>query len=626
MAKDRYSIIATLKVFLLIISVFITTASFDANANTVKTIVDADIKEIGTVIDSYNGQNGNAPIIILDEIHGRPAVQIEQALMFTKMYYENNMRHIVLEAHLKSDPPINTQYFHGLTKKWSDKSADNDLIAKASVATQLLKEGEIGAAEFLALVYQDIVIIPSENLEEYRVDLPGDAGEIPLQYLLKMAIEEEATFEESLVADFKKAEKEYDEIKDSENTNIVEKAWIKYSNLLKEVRRDIFEVDEWILEKYEEIEKNKNFSSMSLNNMVKIAREIKAKAEEDGVNISSEEQKLIDAFIEFYSARDQASYTMLSTAIDVAEGQNGVIGMVVGAGHTIDIVEEFKNQDQTFVAIRPNSVKSKPWLWNDYYKEAYNRKEEGLSLFSEGINKTFVDEFGTANEKKPKPVLMQPWFQAKSEIYLALYKAVEIMLPPNGRGPGGPSGPGGGGKWISMNGGRAIIVPDGKNGKYYCLSESSLNSLKNESVESEILKQLESFENYWTEDKNTFLSWVEEKIGHDRLEKNKTIILKHAEHTGTPSALIPIILNPLDPIKKKKIWVKAIRKESNKPVFPTEREAVEQMLRKALGIAKSSEKMTSNRAEDAQGRLQVTDDIIVSIGSSKESVREVSLI
>ena len=87
---------------------------------------------------------------------------------------------------------------------------------------------------------------------------------------------------------------------------------------------------------------------------------------------------------------------------------------------------------------------------------------------------------------------------------------------------------------------KAIIVPGGENGKYYCLSESSLNSLKNESVESEILKQLESLENHWAEDEDTFLSWVEEKIGHDRLEKNKTIILKHAEHTGTPSGALPV--------------------------------------------------------------------------------------
>ncbi len=120
------------------------------------------------------GENCRA-LVVFEENHLSVSGQIEQAIAFVRLHDKYGLQDIAVEAYLKTDEEINVDWFIKATK--------GDTISKVGTAIALLKEGEISAAEFMKLVYNDIRIHKTEKSEDYNVEIDDKATSAPVHFL-----------------------------------------------------------------------------------------------------------------------------------------------------------------------------------------------------------------------------------------------------------------------------------------------------------------------------------------------------------------------------------------------------------------------------------------------------------
>jgi hypothetical protein len=234
--------------------------------------------------------------------------------------------------------------------------------------------------------------------------------------------------------------------------------------------------------------------------------------------------------------------------------------------------------------------------------------------------------------KKPKPALLQGWLPAKAEFYLITLTVTEDRL--GGAPPGVPPNvvmtasdgefpdrfPAG--VWVAADQKHASIIGEGEEGKFYSFTDDSLDKVKAVLPDSDMLQRLERIKGYATESEETFLLWLETVLGKEQAERIKEALLSAALNIGVPTVIFPIVLHHNDAARAREIWVKSGRFMGIVP--SRERSGVEALLLRAYEEAKS-EKALSDRAEDPNGRLQVSHDIIAKLVTSKAAVRAATL-
>ena len=99
-------------------------------------------------------------------------------------------------------------------------------------------------------------------------------------------------------------------------------------------------------------------------------------------------------------------------------------------------------------------------------------------------------------------------------------------------------------------------------------------------------------------------------------------IISDTEDGKGRAVLFPVILNPNDPTRRTEIWVKAGLGVAMVP--GQERENVESMLMKALRDVQM-EKQASNKAENKDGRVQITLDTVAAYARTQGAARRVTL-
>jgi len=102
-------------------------------------------------------------------------------------------------------------------------------------------------------------------------------------------------------------------------------------------------------------------------------------------------------------------------------------------------------------------------------------------------------------------------------------------------------------------------------------------------------------------------------------EKFRSVVLQETRVPGAPALLFPIVLNYQDQSKQRELWVKAARSHSN--VQGAERENVESLLLAELERARNATGIKEPLLEDKDGRVQVSLDAVMTIGTDLETVR-----
>jgi hypothetical protein len=453
------------------------TDSQKQNAQNLKIIAEEVSQGVGNVRMTSEGSRG-APIIILEENHAVRAGQIEHAITLVRLHDRYGLKDIALEGYLKEHPEIKTDWFNTAASGLNASS-------RAAIAIGFLKEGEISCSEFMKLAYEDITLHPIEVSKEYDMELNQEDYFAPFLYLLKIA---ERSLTEEHVSTLNQLKEDMDRADRENNVELREKK-------RKEMLDYILSVDSWVQDKAKILQDAKTFSAMSQEYHLTLINEIINRANTLSIELKANEKNAMERYLKFFRERINANKTMVISTGEIADyPEISIVVLNSGSAHTDGMLSFLKNSNRPYAVIRPLSFEE-----SDIPSEMFLRKYQGISLYSKGFTEIILNAFPSIKYKKPRPVLSQPWFQGKVELYLFTQRIVQGVLGPP-EPPGNP--PFGFGK-DDFNGKRVFIDP---------------NSIQ---------------------------------IIADRKDKK------------TRAVLFPAILNADDPSRKTKIWIKGVIGVSN---------------------------------------------------------------
>jgi len=493
-------------------------------------------KEVCKIAQLNTGENCNA-ILIFEENHLSVAGQIEQAIALSRLHDHYGLNDIALEAYLKNETDINIDWFIDVTK--------GDTISKISIAVNLIKEGEINTAEFLKLVYNDIRIHKIEKDSEYNVKVSDQATTAPIHFLYRIAFE---SISENHYSQIEKLSIEFEKAQTRNNDEEIRQ---KASELLEFV---ILKND-WASEKYEILNEVQHKSTAEI---VELYKEIDRKASKQVKDLTSEEKNQMTELIAFYSARDKANITIKESVTDIPKiSSDSLMALIIGAAHTQGICLEFVKANIPFVVCTPLSLYHDENTGSLDYSTSFNRKMNGKSVFNDSYIAILNDIFN----KKPRPVLNENWFQAKSEIYFFIDKITRKVL----------------GKLDPQHGGQPPygFTPDEFKGKWIWIDPNRI----------EIINDIVSGEN-------------------------------------SKAVLLELTIFHEDRQKRTNLWIKSSL--NNSQLRKNEEINVEKMLINALNEVKSIDKLPS-KVKDGKGRIKISIKTIAAMASTKNEVVQISL-
>jgi hypothetical protein len=336
-------------------------------------------------------------LVVFEETHTSRIGQAEIALMLFRLHRDQRLRHIALEGHAGTK---------GLDATWYHRLPFSQARRRA-VATTMLKEGEVSAAEYMALLFPDVTVHPIEQAESYAVELPDSAGGAGIAYLFRIAL--------------KGLERNPSKL--ARHAADIER--LQAEGKHKELRDLVLSIDPWVEEK-SRIFRQQSTKPAQAEDWLGAIDAIEARARELGVNPEPSEQDGLRKMREFFVVAQKRSRQMAqATAAIAKESPDAPVAMHIGAAHTTGVCKSLDAVRQAYVVISPLSLTGKEEAAGTMSFPAFQRKGNRQSVDAVGPGR-WLD-----GRRKPPPVVEEPWLEAKASLYLA---AAEIAA----RAGGGP--------------------------------------------------------------------------------------------------------------------------------------------------------------------------------------------
>jgi hypothetical protein len=332
----------------------------------------------GKVVAAGQGVN-NRTLFVFEERHDSRIGQMEIALMLWRLQRSHGLRQISLEGAFTAKGDLPVKWFHDATGSETARRAGHE------AALRLLKEGEISAAEFIALTQPAVQVKGNEIESEYQVE-PSRNNAV-LGYLIGIA-------ERSVPA------------RDIQQVNTLVKA-----RKMDEALAVIFSHDPWANERYQKLYGD---HIASTEESVFILREIEKKAGELGVKTEAQAEAGFRADLNFYQTASRRSCTIVKNTLAMMDATSTApVALIIGAAHTPKVVELIKAAKLSYVVISPLALDT-PTAVPGLTGPMYHRKSELKSVDDLGGLGALLD-----GRKKPSPVVGKQWFKSKAEIYAA---------------------------------------------------------------------------------------------------------------------------------------------------------------------------------------------------------------
>jgi len=344
---------------------------------------------------------GKGPaVIVFEESHVSITGQIEQALMLTRLHDQFSLHDVVLEGYNGNDLEDHARKVRETIGKRSSSSVER-------VAATLVREGEISAAEFMAIVYPDVRIVKGESAggatpEEDEQTFEFYLSSRPLFALI--AINHQAITGPE-------AEHFFAALKPLLPVD----SPAKVESLIK-LCEPVIQKDVWTRVRNETLFP-KGESILSIEDQIAATGDVRTEAKKLPPNLATLAESA-DGFERILKARQKASAEMVKSSIDLAaKGHSQVIALVIGAGHTTGVASMLADAKVPYAVIRPASLGSKQDV--SLPLAAYERKLRVLSTrgaLAGALDGAFP-VLTHMHKHKPEPVLAQNWFKAKAEMY-----------------------------------------------------------------------------------------------------------------------------------------------------------------------------------------------------------------
>jgi hypothetical protein len=351
-------------------------------------------------------------VVVLDEQHASRVGQVEIAMMLNRLYHQDNLRRLALEGAVVEKKAPDVGWF----------TSKPDAGIRTTVALQLLRQGEVSAADFAAMVLPGFTEQPIEKDDQYEVDLSAKANQSYTGYLVAIA-----------------------------TTTMTPDEITKADDLLNQKKDDeaiqfIVGTNSWTSQRYQIL--NRTTPIVTTQEMQQLGAELDQKTTEVNADVADYRTDL-QAARKFFDTVAQRSDTMAKNTLKIATdsvGECAPIAMDIGADHTTDITGFLSQKNISYAAVSPLSL-STDANKGSITLDALDRKSKGQSIDPASGLGSFID-----GRHKPPPVVDQDWFEAKADL---TYAAVVIARaagggkqPPFGLdqgklGLGSPSGPAG---------------------------------------------------------------------------------------------------------------------------------------------------------------------------------------
>jgi len=351
----------------------------------------ADVGKIGSTI---NG-DPSRQVIVIEERHTSRVGQVEIAIMLDRLYRYHGLRDLALEGAVVERGTPDAGWFHRLP----------DAAARTERALYLLKQGEISAAEFMAMVHPDFHLHPIEVEAEYSVELSPAAAQALSTYVQVLS-----------------------------KAPMTPEQQQRFKQLFQPLPTD--------------------GSTPPVEIWPPIIDGVVALAQELGVDVGDAAGAIQEARA-FYIAAADRSRTMIDNTIPILQdAPKGLIVIDIGAAHTKQVVDLLRQQSVSVAVLSPLSL-PQAQQHGDLYAAAYERKQSSQSVEPAGTLGALLN-----GRRKPPPLLDEDWFQGKEA---TMYATIQIGRasqeiaqaaagggsPPYGLdraklglgGPDGPTGP-----------------------------------------------------------------------------------------------------------------------------------------------------------------------------------------
>ncbi len=370
----------------IILFVFIYLTSSNSFAQNAATIAKEITSDAGVVSSSWEGKSKKV-IIIFEETHISRVGQIEIALILTRLYNLYHIRTIALEGAFAKKGALDNNWFYNLP----------DGNVREEVALQLLREGEINGAEFIALAIPKVKVVGIEKEDEYIFEISSLDENSAIVYLFAIAEKLFPKDNDKIVRANRLAE-EMEKAPDNDK-----------SAKFKELMDYVINANQWTKERYKNlITKDKIVSTEELLISLK---EIKTKAEEVNADVGQYKDNF-NRLVEFYRRASKRTETMVANTLELFDKEQEVpMPMIIGAAHTAKASEILKKRGISYAVIRPIAL-AKGKDIGDLTMDAFDRKRKKLSIDDKGLIGSFLDA-----RWKPSPVIGQIWLRSKSELY-----------------------------------------------------------------------------------------------------------------------------------------------------------------------------------------------------------------
>jgi hypothetical protein len=348
----------------------------------------------GKVIAAGQGSK-NRTLFIFEEKHDSRVGQMEIALMLWRLQRSHGLRQISLEGALFADGDLPAKWFHDATGSEAAKRSGRE------AALSLLREGEINAAEFIALAQPLVQVKGNEVKSEYDVEPSENNG--ALIYLIGIA-------ERSVPAS---------DIRRIEALMSAKKS--------KEALDLIFSHDPWARERYQKVYGD---IVSGTEESASILREVEKRVRELGVRTTPQIEAGFREDLNFYQTASTRSCTIVRNTLAMMDANsNAPLSLIIGAAHTPKVVELIKAAQLNYAVISPLDLVAStkaPGLTVPMYE----RKSKSKSVDERGMLGALLD-----GRKKLPPVLGRQWLQSKAE----LYAAIDLLVAAAARGGPMPS-------------------------------------------------------------------------------------------------------------------------------------------------------------------------------------------
>lgn len=348
-------------------------------------IAEEIITDVGEVKAVYDGDPDRV-VFIFAEDHGSLAGHVEGAIMLNRLYANYNVRHIGLEGWVADDPPMDLSWAH----RPPPYVPGTPITDREDVLVYMLAEGELIPADFIGLVYEDVVVHGIDNAELYAVKLHASFFNVAFDYNYAVTAARMNDQDKQFWASLKASDED-------------------------QLARD-YAINSSV-EAQERIERMT--SDISDTEFIEILDELVALVDELGLDLTPMPEAM-QKLQEYMQVVSQRSNAMGSHLLELAMDYPGFIASFVGGMHADRIAEMLEEAGVSYVVIYPlsRSLEEDP---SRLSAEAYARKEAGMSPGEDGTLGAVLDE-----RKNPPPTGAQERVQYEQMMRELLQRGVMI--------------------------------------------------------------------------------------------------------------------------------------------------------------------------------------------------------